>query len=164
LFFGSIFMPNMVNSKAWLAEFLWLTITVVLVVLVIWPIRQEIYNFPFEKSNIYFIVCCVTGLRWLLLLPSTPFAKNLWVKLILIFICIWVFIFSFNRFGLFSVFLDEKGIESLTIHLPEERQIALSKYIASEYIFFSVGAMIACVFLPFRLIISIWRTYNQNTV
>lgn len=154
----------MVNSKAWLAELLWLAITAVLVILVIWPIRQEIYGFPFERSNIYFIICCVTGLRWLLFLPSTPFAKSLWFKLILIFLCIWLFIFSFNRFGLFSVFLDEKGIESLTIHLPEERQVALSKYISSEFIFFSVGTMIACFLLPFRLIISIWRTYNKNRV
>lgn len=157
-------MPTMVSSKAWVAESIWLIITILIVILVIWPIRQEIYNFPFEKSNIYFIIGCVTGLRWLLLLPSTPFAKNIWAKLILIFLCVWVFIFSFNRFGLFSVFLDEKGIESLTIHLSEDRQVALSKYISHEYIFFSVGTMIACILLPFRLIVSIWRTYNQNKV
>lgn len=152
----------MLNPKSWIVEGIWWLITLVVIVLVIYPIRLEIYGFPFEKSNIYFIIGCITGLRWLLLLPSTPFAKNLWIKLILIFLCIWLFIFSFNRFGLFQIFLDEKGVISLTNHLSESRQMAMSTYIASEYIFFAVGTMVACILLPFRLVISIWRTYNLN--
>ena len=152
----------MLSLRSWLIEIVWWLVTLIVIVLVIYPIRQEIYGFPFEKSNIYFIIGCITGLRWLLLLPSTPFAKNLWVKLVLIFFCIWLLLFSYNRFGMFQIFLDEKGIISLTNHLSESRQMAMSKYISSEYVFFAVGTMVACIILPFRLVVSIWRTYNLN--
>ncbi|MEP7266943.1 MAG: hypothetical protein ABI844_04895 [Saprospiraceae bacterium] len=155
---------TMLEYKSWIIEIIWLLATAVLAVLVVWPIRQEIYGFPFERSNIYFIFMFVTGLRWLLFLASTPFRKNIWIKFTLIFLSIWVIIFSVNRFALFQTFIDEKGIESISMHLSEDRQIAMSKYISSEFIFFAIGTIIVCGLLPFRMIASIWRTHNLNKV
>jgi hypothetical protein len=150
------------SQRVWLLEGLWWLVTAGLVILVIWPIRDEIFQFPFERSNIFFIVCFITSLRWFLLLKTTPFAKNIWVKLVLLFAAIWTFLYSLQLFSKFQVFIDEKGIESITFHLTEARQIALSKYIVSEYIFFAVGSMIICFMIPIRMVISIWRTYNLN--
>lgn len=148
--------------KPWLIELIWFAVTAVVVCLVILPIRLEIYGFPFEKANIYFIAVFITFLRWLLLLKTTPFHKIQAFKVILGIVSIWIMLYSIRQFGIFQNFLDEKGIQTITAHLSESRQIALAKYIPSEFIFFAVGSIIVCLMMPFRMLISVWRTYNLN--
>lgn len=150
----------MQRFKPWLLELIWLVATVILVILVIMPIRSEIYGFPFEKPNIFFIMVFITLIRWLIFLPNTPFAKVQIIKGIIGIGAIWVGLYALRQFSLFQNFIDDKGVESITQHLPEARQIALHKYIISEYIFFAAGTMIICVMMPFRMLISIWRTHN----
>ncbi len=148
--------------RPWLIELIWFIFTGLAVYLVILPIRSEIYGFPFENANIWFVLVFITFLRWLLLLNATPFRKNQAFKAILGLGSIWVMLYSIRQFGFFQTFLDEKGIQSITAHLPEERQIALAKYISAEFIFFSVGTIMVSLMMPLRMIISIWRTYNLN--
>ena len=150
--------------KPWLVELIWFAATAILVVLVLLPIRQMIYGFPFERANILFIIGFVTLIRWFLFLSSTPFNRTHWVKIILGMGSIWLGIYALRQFSFFQTFIDEKGIESITQHLSNEDQVAMSKYIISEYIFFAVGTIIVCIMMPFRMLISVWRTYNLNKV
>lgn len=64
----------------------------------------------------------------------------------------------------FQFFLDEEGTYAIVDHLRIDRQIPLSKYIRSETIFFGVGALIATIALPIRMLVSIWRVINRNTI
>lgn len=148
--------------KPWLIELIWFILTGVVVCLVILPIRLEIYGFPFERANIYFIIVFITFLRWILLLQSTPFHKIQLFKVVLGMGAIWIMLYSIRQFGLFQNFLDEKGIQTITAHLTESRQLALAKYIPSEFIFFAVGSIMVSLMMPFRMLISVWRTYNLN--
>ncbi len=152
----------MQQYRPWLIELVWILATILLVYLILIPIRTEIYGFPFERENIFFIISFVTGLRWILFLRATPFKNIQVVKGIIGVGSIWFVIFAFREFGFFQIFIDDKGIESLTIHLTEEQQIALAKYISREFIFFAVGTIIVFMMLPVRMLISIWRTHNLN--
>jgi len=152
----------MQKLRPWLIELIWFILTGVVVCLIILPIRMEIYGFPFERSNVYFIIVFITFLRWLLLFKSTPFHKIQLFKVILGIGAIWVMLYSIRQFGLFQNFLDEKGIQTVTAHLTESRQLALAKYIPAEFIFFAVGSIMVCLMMPVRMLISIWRTYNLN--
>ena len=49
--------------------------------------------------------------------------------------CIWLAMYSLKEFGLFQAFINDKGVESITFHLTDDRQIALGKYIISEFVF-----------------------------
>ncbi len=154
----------MQRYKPWLLELIWLGATAILVILILLPIRAEIYAFPFEKANIFFIIVFITLIRWLLFLSNTPFGKAQLIKGIIGIGAIWVGLYALRQFSLFQNFIDDKGIESITQHLPEARQIALHKYIISEFIFFATGSMIVCVMMPIRMLISIWRTHNLKKV
>ena len=152
------------DYRPWLIELVWMVATILLVFLIIVPIRNEIYGFPFEKANALFIIAFVTGLRWLLFLNTTPFKRSQIFKGILGLGSIWMALFALRHFGFFQSFIDDKGIESITRHLPEDKQIAMATYITREFIFFSIGTIIICLMMPFRLLISIWRTHNLNKV
>lgn len=154
----------MQRFKPWLLELIWLAATAILVILILMPIRSEIYAFPFEKANIFFIIVFITLIRWLLFLSNTPFGKAQLIKGIIGIGAIWVGLYALRQFSLFQNFIDDKGVESITQHLPEARQIALHKYIISEFIFFASGSMIVCVMMPVRMLISIWRTHNLKKV
>ena len=100
------------HLKPWLVELIWFAATAILVVLVLLPIRQQIYGFPFERANILFIIGFVTLIRWFLFLSSTPFNRTHWVKIILGMGSIWLGIYALRQFSFFQTFIDEKGIES----------------------------------------------------
>ena len=103
------------HLKPWLVELIWFAATAILVVLVLLPIRQQIYGFPFERANILFIIGFVTLIRWFLFLSSTPFNRTHWVKIILGMGSIWLGIYALRQFSFFQTFIDEKGIESTII-------------------------------------------------
>ena len=154
----------MEKYRPWILELVWFIATFILVILVILPIRSEIFGFPHEKANIFFIIVFTTLIRWLLFLKNTPFSKIQLIKAFIGLGAVWMALYSLRQFGLFQNFIDEKGIESLTLHLPEARQIALQKYIISEFIFFSIGTIMVCIMMPIRMLISIWRTHNLKQV
>jgi len=41
-------------------------------------------------------------------------------------------------------------------------QNAISKYIKNEVLLFGVGAVVAAIILPLRLLISVWKDFNPN--
>ena len=65
-------------------------------------------------------------------------------------------------------YIDDYGYEAfmdlLKQPLSDERRLGLLEYIKSEFVFFSTGAVLAGVVLPIRMIISFWRTKNNEKV
>ncbi|WP_235297452.1 hypothetical protein [Portibacter marinus] len=152
------------NKASWQFEMISIFITGVLLTVILLPIFKNVPDFPFLVYNLTAIFLFFTFVRYLFLLRFTPFARYTPVKLILTFLSIGIFVYLMDGLSSFQNMLDEQGTYSMVSHLEIDKQIPLSKYIRTEMIFFGTGALIATFCLPFRMIISIWRVRNRNTV
>jgi len=145
-------------------ELIWWVITFIVVYAVLYPIHQKVFGYPFLSSNIVFVIVFLTITRYIFQLKHTFIGKIQWAKMILMVLCIPLVAYLISQVNFFQAYLDENGYESFLGHLPGEEQLNLGKYIRTEMIFFGVGALIASVLFFFRLIMSIWRTHNRDTV
>jgi hypothetical protein len=148
----------------WQVELVSWIITGILTAAVLLPILRNVPDFEYLVYNITSIVVFITLIRYIFLLRFVPFKRFAPVKAILIFVTIPLFVYLMDGLSEFQNALDENGTYSMVAHLDIDKQIPLSKYIRSEMIFFGVGALISSAILPFRMIISIWRVLNRNTV
>ena len=69
-----------------------------------------------------------------------------------------------DSLSMFQGFTDDVGLETLVPELTIPKQKAIMKYMRTEMIFFGVGAVIVAILFPFRMLVSIWRGINKNTV
>jgi hypothetical protein len=132
--------------------------------LVILPIYLYQVEFPFYQINILFVTGFITFSRWLFLWRFTPYAWYKPLKLAMIFLMIPVIFIGINKFYDFKIYLDEIGIQELVTGYDEHVQHNLSVYIRSEMIFFGTTFIMTAIFIPFKMIWSIWKQYNRNEV
>jgi len=64
--------------------------------------------------------------------------------------------------GDFNNYLEEVGLQEVVGHLHASRQYRMIRYIQGEMLFFGVGSAVALTVLPIRMIVSIWRIYNNT--
>ncbi len=145
-------------------EIIWWVITAVIVAVFLFPILQNAVNYLFYKYNILFIIVFVTLTRYIFLLKHTFLSHRMFAKAVIGFICI-PFIFYLTK-GLqeFQVYYDEIGLQEFYKHLHIKDQKTLIKFTKAQMFFFGTGSIIASILFPMRMIISIWRNYNKNTV
>lgn len=152
------------KKTIWQLEAVFWLVTAVLTIAVMLPILSNAPDFPFMMYNIIAVAMFFTLARYIFLLRLTPIARLTPAKIILTFLAIGIFFYLLDGLSAFQNTLDEEGTYSMVSHLNVDKQIPLSKYIRSEMIFFGTGAIIATFLLPFRMVISVWRTRNRNTV
>lgn len=151
------------NNK-WVVELLGIGITVVLVLLVMLPIHFNLGNmYPFYISNTALIVITVSFARYIFLVRHHWISLSKWIKLVLVFVPIPIFIFLMDTIYNFQTYLDDGVLSEQLLNLPFESQSKLFKYIKTEMIFFWASCFIANLIMPFRMIISIWREVNKGT-
>lgn len=148
----------------WSLEMVAFLITGILTALILMPIILNVPNYVFLFYNSAIIFIFFTLIRYVFLLKLTPFARFSPVKVVFIFIALPLIIFLTDGLTEFQYFLDENGAYGLVEHLNIKKQIPLSKYIKSEMLFFAVGSIIVTAILPVRMIISLWRVKNRNTI
>lgn len=141
----------------------WL-MTGLLLILFILPITRKIYQYPYIGTNIIFIIVTVTLVRYTFLLKHTFLARIQWLKALLILASVPAFLYILRLFKDFQEFLSERGVESIMLHLPHVQQLRLGKYITAEMLFFGSASMICIILFAFRMLISIWRQHNKDTV
>ncbi len=149
---------------SWQIEIIAIIIGCVVMILFMLPVFKNVPDFPFMLYNISTILTFLILVRYLFLLRFVPFARFTPIKIVLIFLMIPLLIFLIDGLSEFQNQLDEEGTYSMVSHLPIDIQIPLSKYIRSEMIFFAVAAIVSAILIPIRMIISIWRVMNRNTV
>lgn len=152
------------NQIKILLEFLWWGITALVVWMVLRPIYQAMYVWPFLWTNILFVVTLFTLTRYIFLLHHTFINKQQVLKIVLLLL---MFPFTFlliERVNEFMGFIEEQTWEPLTGHLPPAQQPAIEHYIWGEMLFFGVGSFIAAPAFAIRMMLSIWRTRNRGTV
>lgn len=145
-------------------ELIWWAFTVILAAIIIFPIWINAPLFPFFFQNIILVAAFVTFTRYIFLLPSTLIARQKWIKVFVIAVSAILFFVLTTALSDFHNFLDEQGLQTLVDHLNVNAQTRMMNYMKGEMIFFGVGAIIAGIILPFRMLISLWRVRNRGTV
>jgi len=145
-------------------ELMMLLFTAVLAMLVLLPIYLSVKDYPFYYSNILFIVVFVTFARYIFLLKHTVVARSLVFKIVMMVTAIPIIMYLLDCVSTFQGFTDDIGLEMLVPDLSIPKQKSIIRYIRTEMIFFGVGAVIVAVMFPFRMLVSIWRGINKNTV
>ncbi len=145
-------------------ELIWWLVTIVILAAVLFPIYNSNANYPFWIINIVFIVTFITLARYLFLLKHTFLGRLQWAKVIVLFLCIPLIIFLIREIHSFRVYIDEVGLDDIFAHLTLKNQVAMVNYVRSEMLLFGVGAVVTTILIPFRMLISFWRTYNKGTI
>jgi len=144
-------------------ELLWLLITALLLSIVLLPIQKNIPVYPFWTSNIVFIVVFATLFRLIFFLKHSLIAKLQYLKIALVLAMIPLVFYMIGEINYFQTYLDERGVDTFLGHLNDPKQTFMDNYIRSEMLFFGTAAVISAMIIPFRLVISVWRTRNRGT-
>jgi hypothetical protein len=131
---------------------------------VMFPIWRDFPSFPFQLTNIAFIICFITFTRYAFLLKHTFIAETLYPKVGFILATMIIVGTLLTQMQTFNIWIDSGGTENVAKSLSESKRMSLLEYIKSEYLLFAVGGIIAAVVLAGRLLISIWRLRNRNKV
>lgn len=149
-------------------ELVFWVLTAVFTFGVLYQVFSNFNKFPFLLENILVIVVFITYTRYLFLWKHTLFSRSNIVRTIILLIAIPMVFFMIQNLNEFQSYLDDYGydafMDSLKTPLSTDKKTNLLKYIRSEFVFFSTGAVIAGVLLPIRMVISFWRTKNKETV
>lgn len=152
-------------QSKWVAEIIFWLMAAGISLLVMKPIHDYIgQDYEFYDVNYIFIILFLTFSRYILLLRFTPFSHNAWIKLILLFSCIPLFIYLIDGQYNFHQMLDEKGLEPIVKSQDLDFKWNIAKYTKYQFLFFSTGTIMTLVILPVRMIISIWKVRNKGTV
>lgn len=154
---------NSGGLKLSLELIMWL-FTIILVVLVLLPIYLNVQAYPFYFSNALFIVVFFTLARYIFLLRHTVVARSLAFKLLMMLLSIPMIMYLLGSVSTFQGFADDIGLQTLVTDLSIPKQESMMKYMKAEMIFFGVGAVIVAVLFPLRMLVSVWRGINKNTV
>lgn len=147
-----------------LLEFLWWTITGVIVLIVLFPIWDNDIPFPFYPQNILLIILFITFSRYIFFLPISLIARAKWIKVAVIAVAVlFTFIVS-TAVSDFRNFMDEQGLQTLVDHLHTTLQTDMIRYMKNELVFFGVGSVITAILLAMRMIVSLWRMRNSGRV
>lgn len=145
-------------------EILWWLIAFLVLAAVLAPIYLKVQGYPFYLLNSVYIIGFITLSRYIFFLPFTWLAHSERWKVILFFLCIPYLFYLVQGLNVFQVFLDEEGPEALIKNLQGKTLSDMTTYIRSEMLLFGVGSIISGVIFPFRLLISVWRKRNRNSV
>jgi hypothetical protein len=155
---------NKSDALKFTLEFIWWVFTAVIAWLVLRPIYQVMYVWPFEIWNIVFVVTLVTLTRYTFLLQHTFIAKRQVLKIVLLLLMFPLTFVLIDHLNDFLTYIEERSWEPLVGHLPTAQQPAIQEYIWGEMLFFSVGSIIAAPVFAGRMMLSIWRQRNRGTV
>ncbi len=145
-------------------EVIWWFFTFLLAFLVMLPIMRSVPYYRFFTENVVFVITFVTFTRYIFLLKHSFIAHQKWVKMVIIGASVFVIFMLIMSIGDYNSFLKEQGLQDMVRHLPFQRQVQLLKYMRNEMLFFGVGAVIAAIVLPLRMVVSLWRVRNRGTV
>jgi len=145
-------------------ELLWWLITVLVLAAVLTPIYLKVEDYPFYLLNTVYVVGFISLARYIFFLRFTWLAESERWKVILFFLCIPFMFYLIEGINQFQVYLDEEGPEALIKNLEGKTLSDMTTYIRSEMLLFGVGSIISAAIFPIRLLISVWRKRNRNSV
>ena len=150
-------------QKKWKFEILSSLFDICFWALIILPIYMNSgVNYGFYIPNVISITFFLTFTRLLFLLSYTPYARLKWLRFLLIFLPIPLFMYHIDSLYNFQRFIDEEGTISFFSGSNDLNDYNFGKFIKFQFIFFCVGALVTIGLMPVRMIISFWRTTNTK--
>lgn len=150
-------------------EIIWWIITAIVVYFVMNPIWSAVEGFEYQWINVFFIVILITYARHIFLLKYTFLAfTSTRFRIGMIFLSLPLVFFIIQMFFDFQTYLDNGGngelFNNLKISMTQIEQGNLLQYIHTEMSFFGIGAAITGLLLPLRMMLSIWRENNEESI
>ncbi len=143
---------------------LWVLLVVLVATIALLPLILHDIEFPFLTYNLVYIVMFFVGIKYTFFLKHSRWSKMEWIKLVIVFLMIPAVILLIDGLSEFVFFVDERGINSILEKLNFDDQRSVGTYLRIEYLFFGVGSIFVMILMPLRMILSIWRVRNRNTV
>lgn len=145
-------------------ELIWWLFTIVIALLLLYPILSSVPSYPFFFENLIFIFVFITFTRYTFLLRHTFLANRQVLKIAWILSSVIIIFLLVQEINSFQTFLDENGWQAVIGQQKFEQGEALKRYVYNEMLFFSVGSVLSAIILPIRLLISVWRVKNLGAV
>lgn len=145
-------------------EILFWLFTAVVVVAFAYPILKTGAEFPFYVMLALFITVFITLTRYIFMLKFTFLSHRKWVKAGIIAVSVPFVFFLISQLNAFQTFYNEHGLDQFFRFMPLVERIDLQNYIRTLMTFFGTASIVAAIIFPFRMMISIWRNFNKDTV
>ncbi len=146
-----------------MSELIWWVISILACGLILMPVFNNVEDYQFYAYNILFIMVFFTFLRYIFLLHQTPMIYNATAKLGIAVLCIPLLFILFQGFYLYQAAVNEYGPEDFFNIRAGSDPMRTVQYIHSEMVLFAVGAIIVSTMMPFRMLMSVWKTKNRGT-
>lgn len=147
-------------------ESVWWLITILITAMVT---RQYWYGFENKDFMNNLIVYCIIGItyaRYLILLPYTFLAQFQIGKFVLIFASIPLAFYLIQELFEYHELLANDGTQVFQAYFKSSMTTndiySLLERLSPVYTFFAVLSIMSVIILPFRLLISFWRVYNNT--
>ena len=151
----------MIKNKL-LFEIIWWCITAVVVAVVMLPIWKEFPRFPYQQTNILYVITFITFTRCAFLLKYTFLADAVYVKIG--FMLVTLALIAWLTFSMqdFQIWREQGDMEKMFPGVSFEKRESILSYLKSEFIFFAIGSIVAAVFLAGRLFFSFRRKRSSE--
>ncbi|MEO0042425.1 MAG: hypothetical protein RL329_1873 [Bacteroidota bacterium] len=155
-------MTNTKLEPKSLLEIVWWITTSVIVAGVMFPIWKDFPHFPFQATNILFIIAFVTFTRYAFLFKYTFLVDKQRFKIGFVALTGLTVLYFVNYINDFSQYVDQNEVAKIMPQVLSENRDSLMAYIKNEMLFFGIGSVIAAIVLAGRLAISVWRWHNYK--
>ncbi len=147
-----------------LREVLWLAITVIIAVAILYPITSKI-DYIYLKPTFAFIMITLTYFRWAMLIRSLPFLRPALIRFLLftvnLSLTIYIVQIMQKVMGLMeNMYTEDIGFPKVILF--EADRAALFTYVYNVVVLFGTGAVLMIVAFNLRLIISWWQFYKYK--
>jgi hypothetical protein len=156
------------NKKSlWSIELLSWLITLVVLALVFLPMYGTMQYHRFMWHNALYVVFSITFIRYLFMTKYIPYFGNIIIKTGILLFCIPLCFHLIEGLQQFKQYFDQEegllGFDQYFLASVEHNQrMSIFEYFRLEYMWFGVTAVVSCILVPFRMVKSIWRTYNKT--
>ena len=140
-----------------LFEIIWWCITAVIVAVVMLPVWKIFPAFPYQQTNIMYIITFVTFTRYAFFLKYTFLADASYIKIGFILVTMSLILWLIFSMQDFQIWREQGDMDKMLPGVSFEKRESILSYLKSEFVFFAIGSIVAAIFLAGRLFFSFRR-------
>lgn len=113
--------------------------------------------FPYQQTNILYVVAFITFARYAFFLKYTFLADAGYVKIGFILCTLSLIAWLVFSMQDFQIWREQGDLDKMLPNVSYEKRESILAYLKSEFVFFAVGSIVAALFLSGRLFFSFRR-------
>ncbi len=137
-------------------------LTFIVVVMCMLPMYFYELDYPFAGDHLLFAILSVWLTFHVFALRNSPLNKNLYIKIALIPIMIFLFFYLLRKFNGFMTYADETGLNPLLQNLSVQDLHFVRRYIMIAFQLVALTTLLATAILPVVFLRSVWRDVNNK--